>query len=62
MDPAKIDAILQWERPKNVLKIHCFLRFIGYYRYFVENFSKIATPLTRLARKDTSLIGMTVVS
>ena len=52
VDPAKIDAILQWEQPKNVTEIHSFLGWAGYYRHFVENFSRIAAQLTMLTRKD----------
>ena len=52
VDPAKIDAILQWERPRNVIEIHSFLGLEGYYRLFVDNFSRIAAPLTKLTRKD----------
>ena len=51
VDLAKIDTILQWERPKNVMEIHRFLRLVGYYRCFVKNFSRIAALLTRLTRK-----------
>ena len=52
VDPAKVEVILQWERPKNVSEIHNFLRLAGYYRRFIENFSKVVAPLTRLTRKD----------
>ena len=52
VDLAKIDVILQWERPRNVMKICSFLELGGYYRRFIENFSRIAAPLTRLTRKD----------
>ena len=52
VDPAKIEAILQWEQPRNVKKIRSFLRLVSYYRRFVENFSRIAALLTRLKRKD----------
>ena len=44
VDLAKVKAIIQWE-------IRNFLRLAGYYRRFVETFSKIAAPLTRLTRK-----------
>ena len=47
VDPAKVEAIIQWQRPKNVFKIPSFLGLAGYNRRFVENFSKIAAPLTR---------------
>ena len=51
MDPRKIEAIVNWEQPKNVPKVRSFLGLAGYYRPFVEHFSLIAAPLTRLTRK-----------
>ena len=52
MDPQKVKAILNWKPPTSVTEIRCFLCLAGYYRKFVEGFSKIAVPLTRLARKE----------
>ena len=51
VDPRKIEAIVSWEQPKNVSEIRSFLGLAGYYRRFVEHFSLIAAPLTRLTRK-----------
>ena len=51
VDPRKIEAIVNWEQPKNVSKIRSFLGLAGYYRQFVEHFSLIAAPLTRLTMK-----------
>ena len=51
LDSKKVEAIINWEQPKNVSKIRSFLGLTGYYRWFVEHFSLIATPLTRLTRK-----------
>lgn len=48
VDPAKVEAVLQWERPKTVTEICSFLGLAGYYRRFIEGFSKIALPLTQL--------------
>ena len=53
---AKVKAILQWERPKNLFEIHNFLEFTGFYRRLVENCSKIATPVMRLTIKDGRFI------
>ena len=47
MDPKKVEAIVNWEQPKNVIKIRSFLGLIGYYRRFVEHFSLLSAPLTR---------------
>ena len=51
MDPQKIKAIVNWKPPTNVSEVHSFLGLAGYYRKFVEGFSKIATPLTNLLKK-----------
>lgn len=52
MDPSKIDAVLQWETPKSVMKIRSFMGLIGYYRKFVEVFLKLALSLTQLTQKS----------
>ena len=52
VDPQKIEAVVNWERPTNVTEVQSFLGLVGYYRRFVEGFSKIATSLTRLTRKN----------
>ena len=52
MDPAKIEAINNWSRPKNAREIKSFLGLAGYYRKFMEDFSRIASPLTALTRKN----------
>jgi len=52
VDLKKIEAILKWERPTNVTEIHNFLGLTGYYRRFIEGFSTIASPITRLTRKE----------
>ncbi|XP_071733907.1 uncharacterized protein [Rutidosis leptorrhynchoides] len=52
VDPTKIEAIKNWEMPKNPSQIHQFLGLAGYYRRFIQNFSKIARPLTVLTHKD----------
>nr|GFA24116.1 putative reverse transcriptase domain-containing protein [Tanacetum cinerariifolium] len=51
VDPAKIEAIKDWESPKTPTKIHQFLCLAGYYRRFIEGFSKIARPMTKLTQK-----------
>ena len=51
VDPRKVEAIVNWEQPKNVSEIRSFLGLAGYYRRFVEHFSLIAALLTRLTRK-----------
>ena len=52
VDPQKIEAVVNWKSLKNVLEVRSFLGLAGYYMNFVEGFSKIAAPLTKLTRKD----------
>ena len=52
VDPQKIEAIVNWKPPTNVFEVRNFLGLAGYYMKFVEGFSKIAAPLTKLTRKD----------
>ena len=56
VDPAKIEAVRDWETPKNVSDVRIFLGLAGYYRKFVEGFSKIAMPLTMLTRKGKKFV------
>ncbi|GKA36574.1 putative reverse transcriptase domain-containing protein [Tanacetum coccineum] len=46
VDPAKIESIKDWASPKTPTKIRQFLGLVGYYRRFIEGFSKIAKPMT----------------
>ncbi|KAD4586096.1 hypothetical protein E3N88_23697 [Mikania micrantha] len=52
VDPAKIEAIKNWEAPKTSTEVRQFLGLAGYYRRFIEGFSKIAQSLTSLTHKD----------
>ena len=52
MDPAKVNAIRQWDTPTCVKEIRSFIGFCNFYRQFIKNFSKIAGPLNTLTRKD----------
>ena len=51
MDPSKVENVLDWKQPQNVSEIRSFLRLAGYYRMFIENFSKISKPMTELTKK-----------
>ncbi|MCI63609.1 retrotransposon protein, partial [Trifolium medium] len=42
VDPAKVDVVLQWSTPESVTEIMSFLGLAGYYRRFIEGFSKLA--------------------
>nr|GEZ79286.1 putative reverse transcriptase domain-containing protein [Tanacetum cinerariifolium] len=50
-DPAKIKSVKDWASPKSPTKIRQFLGLAGYYRRFIEGFSKIAKPMTKLTQK-----------
>ena len=56
VDPRKIEAILEWKPPKSVTEIRSFLGLAGYYRRFVEGFSVLAAPLTKLIRKGAPFV------
>ncbi|KAA0032426.1 pol protein [Cucumis melo var. makuwa] len=56
VDPAKIEVVTSWPRPSIVSEVCSFLGLAGYYRRFVENFSRIATPLTQLTRKGAPFV------
>jgi hypothetical protein len=58
VDPSKVDSVLQWESPKSVFEVRSFLGLAGYYRRFIEGFSKLALPLTQLTRKGKLMFGM----
>ena len=51
VDPGKVEAVSCWPRPTTISEVRSFLGLAGYYRKFVEGFSKIASPLTNLTRK-----------
>ncbi|GJY99132.1 putative reverse transcriptase domain-containing protein, partial [Tanacetum coccineum] len=51
VDPAKIESIKYWASPKTPTKIRQYLGLVGYYRRFIEGFSKIAKSMTKLTQK-----------
>ncbi|XP_027178078.1 uncharacterized protein LOC113777243 [Coffea eugenioides] len=51
VDPAKVEAVTEWKRPDNPTEIRNFLGLAGYYRRFIKDFSKLASPLTDLTKK-----------
>ncbi|GJU10613.1 putative reverse transcriptase domain-containing protein [Tanacetum coccineum] len=56
VDPAKIKAVKNWTSPTTPTEVRQFLGLAGYYRRFIEGFSKIAKPLTKLTQKNKSYI------
>jgi hypothetical protein len=51
VDPSKVQDVLNWSPSKNLPEIRSFLGLAGYYRRFIEGFSKIVKPLTSLLEK-----------
>nr|GEX54758.1 putative reverse transcriptase domain-containing protein [Tanacetum cinerariifolium] len=52
VEPAKVEAIKSWTAPKSPTEVRQFLWLVGYYRWFIEGFSLIAQPLTKLTQKN----------
>ncbi|GJW53853.1 putative reverse transcriptase domain-containing protein [Tanacetum coccineum] len=52
VDPAKIEAVKNWPVPKSPTEVRQFMGLAGYYRRFIEGFSLIAKPLTKLTQKN----------
>jgi hypothetical protein len=52
VDPAKVEAVADWKQPEMVTEIRSFLRLAGYYHRLIKGCSTLATPMTRLLRKD----------
>ncbi|GKE47791.1 putative reverse transcriptase domain-containing protein [Tanacetum coccineum] len=52
VDPTKIEAVKNWASPTTPSEIRQFLGLAGYYRRFIEGFSKIAKPMTELTQKN----------
>nr|GFC16473.1 putative reverse transcriptase domain-containing protein [Tanacetum cinerariifolium] len=56
VDPIKVESVKNWKTPESPTKIRSFLGLAGYYRRFIENFSKIAKPLTQLTQKNKAYV------
>ncbi|GKB57667.1 putative reverse transcriptase domain-containing protein, partial [Tanacetum coccineum] len=52
VDPAKVEAIRNWSAPTTPKEVRQFLGLAGYYRRFIEGFSLISKPLTKLTEKN----------
>ena len=51
IDPEKIEAIMNWLIPRNVIDVRYFMGLVGYYRRFTEGFSKVADSINSLKKK-----------
>ncbi|WVZ58178.1 hypothetical protein U9M48_008473 [Paspalum notatum var. saurae] len=56
VDPSKISSVMDWKVPEVVKEVHGFLGLAGYYRRFIESFSKITKPMTSLLEKGVPFI------
>ncbi|WVZ81072.1 hypothetical protein U9M48_028496 [Paspalum notatum var. saurae] len=56
VDPSKISSVMDWKVPEVVKEVRGFLGLAGYYRRFIESFSKIAKPMTSLLEKGVPFI------
>ena len=52
VDSKKLEAVMNWERPKLNFKICSFLGLAGYYKRFIKDFSRLAAPMMRLTRNE----------
>jgi hypothetical protein len=48
VDPQKVEAIMNWHTPQNVMDVRYFMGLVGYYRIFIGEFSNIYHPITSL--------------
>jgi RNase H-like domain found in reverse transcriptase/Reverse transcriptase (RNA-dependent DNA polymerase) len=53
MDDTKVEKVHNWRIPMNVTEVQKFLGFMGYYHYFIKDYSKIAQPLLQLMHLTT---------
>jgi hypothetical protein len=56
VDLAKVEAIMEWPMPTNVLELRSFMGLARYYRQFIEGFSKIANLITELQKKNKKFV------
>ncbi|WVZ52060.1 hypothetical protein U9M48_003153, partial [Paspalum notatum var. saurae] len=56
VDPSKISSVMDWKVPEVVKEVRGFLGLAGYYRRFIESFSRIAKPMTSLLKKGVPFI------
>jgi len=52
MSEGKIKAVLDWETPRSLKEVQSFLGFANFYRRFIQDYSRIARPLTELTKKE----------
>ena len=55
-NPKTIEAVLSWKIPENVKEVQSYLGLCSYYRQYIENFSHVAAPLTKLTKKNVKFV------
>jgi hypothetical protein len=56
VDPTKVEDIMECPTPTNVPEVCSFMGLSGYYQRFVEGFSKITNPITKLQKKNKNFV------
>nr|XP_043625520.1 uncharacterized mitochondrial protein AtMg00860-like [Erigeron canadensis] len=56
VDPSKVEAVIKWPQPKSTSDIKSFLGLAGYYRQFIQDFSRIAKPMIELTKKGVKFV------
>jgi hypothetical protein len=56
VDSEKVKVVVEWTRPISVFEVQSFLGLAGYYRHFIEGFSKLSAPLTALTKKNAHYV------
>ena len=52
MDKKKVKAIRKWPEPRNLMEVQAFLGFANFYQRFIQGYSQICTPLTKMTKKE----------
>jgi len=52
MSQEKVEAVLEWKTPRNLTEVQSFLGFANFYRRFIQDYSRVARPLTELTKKE----------
>jgi len=52
MSQEKVEAVLSWQRPNSLTEVQSFLGFANFYRRFIQDYSRVARPLTELTKKE----------